>query len=175
MTHRKERLQVRRPIRYEASQVSAARPRILWLGTRGMTPSTGKLAWGPEAWKCSMGTLTLPWLVLSPTPLAPTAVLGTSANGHSLAAGTGQEQGGCRCCCELGPSLVLILSCMFEAISVRQAFLCPYGGQVPCLPGFASTVCRSTVSPDAQGPRLGKGWPEYAGSPGASSAPPSLL
>lgn len=34
-----------------------AKNAVAWY--KGMTPSMGKLAWGPEAWKHSVGTLTL--------------------------------------------------------------------------------------------------------------------
>lgn len=104
-----------------------AKNAVAWY--KGMTPSMGKLAWGPEAWKHSVGTLTLPRRMscAKPHPLAPTAVLGISTHGYSLAAGTGHEQGPCRGCWELGPSLVLNLNFSFETISVRQTFLCTYG------------------------------------------------
>lgn len=105
---------------------------------QGMTLSVEKLAWGPGAWKHSVGTPTLPSVcpVPSPTPLAPTALLGTSAHGHSLATGTGHEQGPCRCCWELDPSLVLNLNGGFGTISVRKDFLGTFNDQVPCLIGF---------------------------------------
>lgn len=129
-----------------------AKNAVAWY--KGMTPSMGKLAWGPEAWKHSVGTLTLPGVCTmpSPTPLAPTSVLGTSAHRHSLAAGADHEQDPCRCCWESGPSLVLNLNC----ISVRQTFLRTFDSQVPCLIGCDGTVPGVQYAL-RQGPRLRKG------------------
>lgn len=108
-------------------------------------PSACALCQAPPHWH--------PQLCWAPLPM------GTA---RQLALATSKVPAGC--CWELGPSLVLNLSCVFAAISVRQASLCPYDGQLPRLPRFGSTIRESTVSPDAQDPGLRKGWLEHAGA-----------
>lgn len=78
-----------------------AKNAVAWY--KGMTPSMGKLAWGPEAWKHSVGTLTLPQHVswAKPHPIGTHSYAGHL---YSLAAATSHKRGLCRGCWELGSS-----------------------------------------------------------------------